>query len=101
MRTLIRLRDTTAALRQSEEHHRRLVEILPDAVGLIDVEGKLLEANPVAALSLGYPNTSDLIGKSLYDLIPTEEHERLQANIALTLEAGTTRGAEYTVVADR
>ena len=37
VRTMVRLRNTTAALRASEQRHRRLVEILPEAVGLIEI----------------------------------------------------------------
>ena len=39
VRTLLRLRDTTAALRASEEHYRRLIDILPDAICLISSDG--------------------------------------------------------------
>ena len=54
IRTIVRLRDTTAALRASEQLYRRLVEILPDAVGMIDLQGRLTTANRQAVGMLGY-----------------------------------------------
>jgi len=54
IRTIVRLRETTAALRASEQHYRRLVEILPDAVGMMDLQGRLTTANRQAVEMLGY-----------------------------------------------
>ena len=70
VRTLLRLRDTTAALRASEEHYRRLVDILPDAICLISPQGRLMSVNSQAVAMLGY-DSAELLNKSIFDLIPT------------------------------
>jgi PAS domain S-box-containing protein len=98
IRTIVRLRDTTAALRASEQHYRRLVEILPDAVGLIDLHGRLTSANRQAVEMLGYAGPEELLGKSVFDLTPPEEHERVKADITVTLETGVKRNTEYTML---
>ena len=54
VRTLVRLRNTTAALRASEEYHRRLIDILPDAVCLIHPKGRLLAVNSQAVAMKSY-----------------------------------------------
>ena len=72
IRTLVRLRDTTAALRASEQHYRRLVEMLPDAVGMIDRQGRLLAVNAQAVAMLGYADPGELLGKSVFDLTPPD-----------------------------
>ena len=95
IRTIVRLRDTTAALRASEQHYRRLVEILPDAVGLIDLHGRLTSANRQAVEMLGYAGPEELLGKSAFDLMPPEEHERMKADLTTMLETGVMRNAEY------
>jgi PAS domain S-box-containing protein len=95
IRTIVRLRDTTAALRASELHYRRLVEILPDAVGMIDLQGRLTTANRQAVEMLGYAGPGELLGKSAFDLTPPEDHERVKADITTTLETGVMRNAEY------
>ena len=98
IRTIVRLRDTTAALRASEQHYRRLVEILPDAVGLTDLQGRLTTANRQAVEMLGYAAPGELVGKSAFDLTPPEEHERVKADITVTLKTGVMRNAEYTML---
>lgn len=98
VKTLIRLRNTTAALRTSEEHHRRLIDILPDAVCLIHPKGRLLGANTQAANMLGYSSTSELLHKNLFDLTPAEEHERIKADILDALKTGLVRNLEYTML---
>jgi PAS domain S-box-containing protein len=95
IRTIVRLRDTTAALRASELHYRRLVEILPDAVGMIDLQGRLTTVNRQAVEMLGYAGPGELLGKSAFDLTPPEDHERVKADITTTLETGVMRNAEY------
>jgi PAS domain S-box-containing protein len=98
IRTIVRLRDTTAALRASEQHYRRLVEILPDAVGMIDLQGRLTTANRQAVGMLGYAGPGELLGKNAFDLMPPEEHERMKADLTVTLETGVMRNAEYTML---
>ena len=98
IRTIVRLHDTTAALRASEQHYRRLVEILPDAVGLMDRQGRLTTANRQAVEMLGYAGPGELLGKSAFDLTPPEEHERMKADTTITLATGVMRNAEYTML---
>ncbi len=98
IRTIVRLRDTTAALRASEQHYRRLVEILPDAVGMINLRGRLTMANQQAVEMLGYAGPGELLWKSAFDLTPPEEHERMKAGTTIMLETGVMRNAEYTML---
>jgi PAS domain S-box-containing protein len=95
VRTILRLRNTTAALRASEQRHRQLVELLPEAVGLIDLQGRLLAVNSQGAQMLGYANPGELLERGVFDLTRPEDHERFRADIATTLKTGTLRNAEY------
>lgn len=61
IRTMVRLQQTNAALRASEEHYRRLVEILPDAVVLVDLGGRIRTVNARALAMLGFGKTDNLI----------------------------------------
>ncbi len=98
IRTAARLRHTTAALRASEQHYRRLVEILPDAVGLLDAEGRLTAVNPQALSMLGYSDASLLLGKSALQLAPPEEQARFRAELAQALRKGALHNAEFTLL---
>ena len=98
IRTIVRLRDVMAALRASEDHHRRLVNVLPDAVFLMHPEGRLLAVNPQAVALLGYASAGELLEKSAFDIAPVEEHERIRADIAAVLKAGMIRNAGFTLL---
>jgi PAS domain S-box-containing protein len=98
VQTLLRLRNTTAALRASEEHHRRLIDILPDAVCLIHPKGRLLAVNSQAAAMLGYLHTDELLQKTIFDFTPAEEHERIKTDIVVALKAGIIRTVEYVML---
>lgn len=98
VQTLMRLRNTTAALRVSEEHHRRLVDILPDAVCLFHPKGSLLSMNSQAAAMLGFASTEDLAGKNIFDFTPPAEHDRIRTDFTVALRAGIIRNAEYTML---
>jgi PAS domain S-box-containing protein len=95
VRTLLRLRDTTAALRASEEHYRRLIDILPDAICLISPQGRLISVNSQGVAMLGYDNAAELLNKSVFDLIPS--NERIKADISL-LKNRIIRNVEYTML---
>jgi PAS domain S-box-containing protein len=94
IRTMARLMETTAALRASEQHYRHLVEILPDAVALIDMQFRLTGLNERAAVMLGYGEQGELLGKNVFDLIQTKDHDRFRANIT-ALKKGVVGSAEY------
>ncbi len=98
VQTLMRLRNTTAALRASEEHHRRLIDILPDAVCLIHPKGELLAVNSQAVAMLGYDSTADLLHKNIYQFTPPEEHQRIKDDFMVALKEGLIRNAEYTLL---
>ncbi|HTY87998.1 MAG TPA: PAS domain S-box protein [Candidatus Acidoferrum sp.] len=98
IRTQLRLREAMVALRASEEHHRRLMDILPDAVCVINPRGRLLAVNTHAVSRLGYASREELLQKSIFDLTPKEEHDRISADLAAILQAGTRRNLQYTLL---
>jgi PAS domain S-box-containing protein len=56
------------ALQESEERYRKLVEYLPDAVG-VHVGGSLVFANPAAVKLVGAENAEELIGRRIEALV--------------------------------
>jgi PAS domain S-box-containing protein len=98
VQTLVRLHNTTTALRASEAYHRRLIDILPDAVFLIHPKGRLLTANSQAVAMLGYDSAAELLEKSIFDLSPEEQHERIKSDIGSALKVGILRDVQYTLL---
>jgi PAS domain S-box-containing protein len=57
-----------AALRESEQRYRDVVEHSLGLIGIHDLDGNLLSVNPAAAHSVGY-EPHELVGRSLTDLL--------------------------------
>lgn len=98
IQTLMRLHNTTVALRNSEEHHRRLIDILPDAVFLIHPNGRLMAVNSPAVAMLGYATPEELLQKSIFEITPPEIHDRIRLDVLAALKAGIIRNAEYSML---
>ena len=97
IRTIVRLRDTTAALRERELHYRGLVEILLDALILTDRQATIVSVNPQLLSMLEYRTEAELAGTSLFQLARPEDRERMQTEVSLTFDTGVMRNAEYTL----
>ena len=65
-----------AALRESEEKYRKLVENSPDAV-VIYIDGKIVFVNEEGIRMIGAKNKEDLIGKPVLQFIHPDSTERI------------------------
>jgi len=97
IRTLLRLRDATA-LRAVEQHYQRLIDILPEAAALMDTQGRLIAANDHAVHLLGFADAIALVARNFFELIIPTEHERLRADMAITLDRGRASNTQYTIL---
>lgn len=61
--------ERTAALQESEERVRLLLESTAEAIYGIDTAGQCTFANPACVKLLGYQDVSDLLGKNMHELI--------------------------------
>jgi NtrC-family two-component system sensor histidine kinase KinB len=90
-------RQTAAALRESEELFRTLVESQGDGMGIVDVQEQFTFANPAAESVFGVPS-GGLVGRSLADFLTPDQFaalrtqtERRQAGEKSTYEIEITR----------
>jgi len=82
-------------LRQSEEMYRVLVRASPDAVTVFDLEGRITYASPQTLELHGYESMDELIGKSAFELIASEDKERAAANLQKVLSEGYMGMSEW------
>jgi PAS domain S-box-containing protein len=86
------------ALRESEETYRTLVETSPDAVIMLDLQGKVTLASQRAVELYGCDRAGELLGRNPLDFFSAEDRSRFMDNFQKTLERGTTRDIAYTFV---
>ncbi len=84
-----------AALRESEERYRLLVELSPMAI-FVHSHGALLFANAGGATLLGAAHPDELMGKSLLDFIHPDHHRELAMRAEQIEQAGKPRQQEET-----
>ncbi len=78
------LRQSERELRHSEERHRTLVELSPDAIAVHDGE-VYLYANPAAAELFCSESQADLVGRKVLDLVSPEDREKVTRRIRRSL----------------
>ena len=80
-----------AALRESQDRYRDLVENSRDLICTHDLQGKLLWLNPAVERATGYTREA-LLGMNLADLIVAEARAGFPAYLAEMQTKGVARG---------
>src|SRR6266566_1153431 len=78
-----------AALRESEERYRRLVELSPEAI-IVHSEGTFVYVNPAAQRLWGASCAEDLIGKPVLDVVHPESRDMVKRRIREAEESGSS-----------
>ncbi len=87
-----------AALVESENRYRSLIETSADAVVLSDLEGVILFCNQRTADLLAYDNTRSLIGKVIFEFVDPADHKHVREMGTRTKIEGQVRNFEYTLI---
>ena len=78
-----------AALRESEERYRAVVEWSPDPI-IVHRGGKVIYANPAAIQMFGAKDVNDLAGKPILDRIHPDFHQIVLARVKSIVEEGVS-----------
>lgn len=79
------------AIRESEEKYRKLVEVSPDAI-VVHVDNKFVYINPAGLKLLGVKKDSELLGKSVLDIVHPEYKELVINRSRVAIEKGLIQG---------
>ena len=85
-------RKSDESLRQSEERYRRLVDLSPDAV-LIIQHGKVVFVNPAGVHLLGARDESEIVGRSTLDFVHPDERAHVMNRMREVLDG--SRSASF------
>jgi PAS domain S-box-containing protein len=78
-----------AALRESEERYRRLVELSPEGI-IVHCEGKFVYLNPAAQRLWGASSAEELIGRPVMDVIHPDSRDIVRRRIRQVVEFGSS-----------
>src|SRR4051812_38723105 len=71
------LRKANEEIERAQALARELIELAPDAFFLADLDARFRDVNQAACRMLGY-DRGELLGKTIFDIIPPEDVERLR-----------------------
>ena len=86
-----------AALRESEERYRAVVEFSPDCIA-VTVGEQIVYMNQAGAWMLGATAPTALVGKTVYDFAPTATHSAIRERRQRVLETGVASPLFETVM---
>ena len=75
---LIDITDRKTAEIEAAEHFRAIVETTPECVKVVGADGTLLLMNSAGLEMLGAASPSEVVGKSVYDLIAPQDRDRFR-----------------------
>ena len=85
-------------LRDSEELHRTLVRISPDAVTITDLQGKITFVSPLTLAMYGYESEEELLGKHALTLIDPPDRDKARSEWRKAMRGGTVWNVELTAL---
>jgi PAS domain S-box-containing protein len=87
-----------AALRQSEERYRTLVHTLPDAIMVVDTQGRLTFASSLTLHTYGIESIDEILGRGPLEWVHPDYHAQLLQAMQ-TLQSGSpVRNQEYRLI---
>ena len=84
------------AIFDSERRYRALVETSPDAIVLVNLDGRIQLGNQRAAQMAGLERAEDLIGVAIYDLVSPADQDRIRHDFQNLQNVEVLRSVEYT-----
>jgi len=85
-------------LRESGGKLRRMFESVTDGIAVTNLNGVITEVNERAVEIHGFGSKNEILGKNAFELIAPYDHERAMVNMQRTLEEGSVKDIEYTLI---
>ena len=86
--------ESEEALRDSEEKYRGLIETTNTGYVIVDLEGKVLDANTEYVRLTGHHELSEILGRSVIEWIAKQDHEKYAAEVKNCIQQGSVKNFE-------
>lgn len=81
------LQHSIRSIAESEERYRKLVELSPETI-FVHKMGEIVYVNNAGVQLVGAKDPKEIIGRSILDFIPTEEHKNIEKRIVEVQKEG-------------
>ncbi len=95
---LTKEKEIEKALDHSERLYSALVKTDPDSIITTDLNGEINYASQQALQMYGFPDSNELIGKTIFDLMIPDFQEKGKLDLKKTLNENILRNLEYKLV---
>ena len=89
---------TEIKLRKNEEMYRSLIATSPDAILLLDLNGKILMSNKQVAVTLGFNGIEEIQLQNIFSFFTLKDRRRIFRDARKVIESGILKNREYTVI---
>lgn len=84
-----------AALRESEERYRTMVQTLPDAITITDLTGNITYLSPLTVHFYGHQTQAEVLGHNILEWVHVSQHSQALNGIQTVLAGGFIQNQEY------
>ncbi|MBN1410660.1 MAG: PAS domain S-box protein [Spirochaetales bacterium] len=94
------LREAEKALRESEDHYRTLVESIPSGIVLLDRKGRIISANQVTSVILGFNATTGPVtdADDVFQFIRETDRPKAEGIMSRALSMGITQSGQCQLI---
>lgn len=89
---------TENALKESEELHKQLVNLLPEALVLADCDNRLTYVSTVFLELFGYESLEKVLGKSILEFLPEEYHSEITQTVESIYQDQSVENKVYPLI---
>ena len=98
IRSVVDRKTAEMKILEREEKLKAVFSSSPDAIIVSGFYGAILDCNAATWKMFGFSSREEVIGKSSFDFIAEKDRQKAYENLKKTLEQGTIRNVEYTLL---
>jgi PAS domain S-box-containing protein len=86
-------------IKENAEKLRLIFDSSPDAITVLDLNGKIIDCNQAKVRMHGFSSKDELIGKSLFELVSPKDRQKALLCMSEIVKTGSSKNIEYAFLA--